>query len=577
MGMKRIMLGNEAYAQGAYEAGVNVVSSYPGTPSTEVTENIVKHDEVYAEWAPNEKVALEVAAGASYGGARALCCMKHVGLNVAADPLFTASYTGVNGGLVILVADDPGMHSSQNEQDSRFYARSAHVPMLEPADSGEAKEFIKAAFGLSERFDTPVLVRSNTRISHSRGIVEVEERREVPLKEYQKDIKKYVMMPGMAKGRHIIVEQRMKDIAEYAETADLNRAEYADAEIGIITSGTCYNYVKEAMPNASILKLGMVYPLPQKKIREFASKVKTLYVIEELEPFFENQIRAMGIEVKGKELFTVQGEYSTRMIRERLCGEHCRTVEVGALPQRPPVLCPGCPHRAVYYMFNKLKLTAMGDIGCYTLGAGAPLSAIDTTLCMGASIGMAHGMEKARGKEFARKLVSVIGDSTFMHSGITGLTNMVYNGATSTVLILDNSTTGMTGHQDHPATGKTAKGDPAPAVDIPKLVETLGVKYVRVVDPFDLPALEAALREETEREEVSVIITKRPCVLIDKNSIKGTLTVTDACRNCGACMKLGCPALVKGGSAVRIDASLCIGCGLCADVCPFHAIEGGCE
>ena len=567
MGMKRIMLGNEAYAQGAYEAGVNVVSSYPGTPSTEVTENIVKH----------EKVALEVAAGASYGGARALCCMKHVGLNVAADPLFTASYTGVNGGLVILVADDPGMHSSQNEQDSRFYARSAHVPMLEPADSGEAKEFIKAAFGLSERFDTPVLVRSNTRISHSRGIVEVEERREVPLKEYQKDIKKYVMMPGMAKGRHIIVEQRMKDIAEYAETADLNRAEYADAEIGIITSGTCYNYVKEAMPNASILKLGMVYPLPQKKIREFASKVKTLYVIEELEPFFENQIRAMGIEVKGKELFTVQGEYSARMIRERLCGEHCRTVEVGALPQRPPVLCPGCPHRAVYYMFNKLKLTAMGDIGCYTLGAGAPLSAIDTTLCMGASIGMAHGMEKARGKEFARKLVSVIGDSTFMHSGITGLINMVYNGATSTVLILDNSTTGMTGHQDHPATGKTAKGDPAPAVDIPKLVETLGVKYVRVVDPFDLPALEAALREETEREEVSVIITKRPCVLIDKNSIKGTLTVTDACRNCGACMKLGCPALVKGGSAVRIDASLCIGCGLCADVCPFHAIEGGCE
>ena len=564
MGMKKIMLGNEAYAQGVYEAGVNVVSSYPGTPSTEVTENIVKHDEVYAEWAPNEKVALEVAAGASYGGARALCCMKHVGLNVAADPLFTASYTGVNGGLVVLVADDPGMHSSQNEQDSRFYARSAHVPMLEPADSGEAKEFMKAAFELSERFDTPVLVRSNTRISHSRGIVETEERREIPLKEYRKDIKKYVMMPGMARGRHIVVEQRMKDIAEYAETTELNRTEYVGSEIGVITSGTCYNYVKEALPNASILKLGMVYPLPQKKIREFASGVKTLYVIEELEPFFENQIKVMGIDIKGKELFTVQGEYSTRMLREKLCGEVCKPVEVGGLPQRPPVLCPGCPHRAVYYMFN-------------TLGAGAPLSAIDTTLCMGASIGMAHGMEKARGKEFARKLVSVIGDSTFMHSGITGLTNMIYNGATSTVLILDNSTTGMTGHQDHPATGRNAKGEPAPAVDIPKLVETLGIKNVRVVDPFDLPALEAALREETAREEVSVIITKRPCVLIDRSSVKGTLTVTDACRNCGTCMKLGCPALVKGENAVRIDASLCIGCGLCADVCPFHAIEGGCE
>ncbi len=575
--MKKIMLGNEAYAQGAYEAGVRVVSSYPGTPSTEVTENIVKHDEVYAEWAPNEKVALEVAAGASYGGARALCCMKHVGLNVAADPLFTASYTGVNGGLVILVADDPGMHSSQNEQDSRFYARSAHVPMLEPADSGEAKEFMKAAFALSEKFDTPILLRSNTRISHSRGIVEVQARQEVPVREYKKDIKKYVMMPGMARGRHIVVEKRMADMAEYAETSELNRIEYEDAEIGVITSGTCYNYVKEAMPQASILKLGIVYPLPAKKIQEFAAKVKKLYVIEELEPFFENQIKVMGLSVMGKELFTVQGEYSTKMIREKLCGEACEPVETGALPQRPPVLCPGCPHRAVYYMFNKLKLTAMGDIGCYTLGAGAPLSAIDTTLCMGASIGMAHGMEKARGKEFARRLVSVIGDSTFMHSGLTGLTNMVYNSATSTVLILDNSTTGMTGHQDHPATGKNAKGEPAPAVDIPQLVKTLGVKNIRVVDPFDLPALETALREETAREEVSVIITKRPCVLIDKGSVKETLAVTDDCRNCGACMKLGCPALVKGENAVRIDASLCIGCGLCADVCPFHAIGGKCE
>lgn len=575
--MKKIMLGNEAYAQGAYEAGVNVVSSYPGTPSTEVTENIVRHDEVYAEWAPNEKVALEVAAGASYGGARALCCMKHVGLNVAADPLFTTSYTGVNGGLVILVADDPGMHSSQNEQDSRFYARSAHVPMLEPADSGEAKEYMKAAFELSEKFDTPVLVRSNTRISHSRGVVETAQRVEVPVKNYEKNIQKYVMMPGMAKKRHIVVEQRMKDIAEYAETTGLNRVEMNNAGIGVITSGTCYNYVKEALPDASILKLGLVYPLPRKKIEEFASKVKTLYVIEELEPFFENQVKVMGIDVKGKELFTVQGEYSTRMIRERICGEVCSPVETGALPMRPPVLCPGCPHRAVYYMFNKLKLTAMGDIGCYTLGAGAPLSAIDTTLCMGASIGMAHGMEKARGGEFARRLVSVIGDSTFMHSGITGLVNMIYNGATSTVLILDNSTTGMTGHQDHPATGKNAQGEPAPAVDIPKLVETLGVKHVSVIDPFDLPALEKTLREETEREELSVIITKRPCVLIDSSAVKEAFTVSGECRNCGACMKLGCPAIVKGENAVRIDTSLCIGCGLCADICPFHAIGGECE
>lgn len=575
--MKKIMLGNEAYAQGAYEAGVNVVSSYPGTPSTEVTENIVKYDEVYAEWAPNEKVALEVAAGASYGGARALCCMKHVGLNVAADPLFTVSYTGVNGGLVILVADDPGMHSSQNEQDSRFYARSSHVMMLEPADSSEAKEYMKAAFELSEKFDTPVLLRSNTRISHSRGVVETAERIEVPVKAYEKNIQKYVMMPGMAKARHIVVEQRMKNIGEYAETTELNRVEMNDSQIGVITSGTCYNYVKEALPNASILKLGMVYPLPKRKIKDFASKVKTLYVIEELEPFFENQIKVMGIDVKGKELFTVQGEYSVRMIKEKICGEACTPVETGKLPMRPPVLCPGCPHRAVYYMFNKLKLTAMGDIGCYTLGAGVPLSAIDTTLCMGASIGMAHGMEKARGNDYVRKLVSVIGDSTFMHSGITGLTNMVYNGATSTVLILDNSTTGMTGHQDHPATGKNAQGEPAPAVDIPKLVETLGVKHVRVVDPFDLPALEAILREETQREELSVVITKRPCVLIDRSAVKEAFAVSEECRNCGACLKLGCPAIVKGEKAVQIDASLCIGCGLCADICPFHAIGGECE
>ncbi|HBU12781.1 MAG TPA: indolepyruvate ferredoxin oxidoreductase subunit alpha [Clostridiales bacterium] len=575
--MKKMMLGNEAFAQGAYEAGVDVVSSYPGTPSTEITEYIVGYDEVYAEWAPNEKVAMEVAAGASFGGARALCCMKHVGVNVAADPLFTASYTGVNGGLVLIVADDPGMHSSQNEQDSRFYARSAHLPMLEPSDSADAHAMMRHAYALSEKFDTPVLVRSATRISHSRGIVETGERDTHEKKPYQKDIAKYVMMPGMAKKRHVVVEQRMRDLAAFAETFALNRAEYNDTKIGVVTSGMCYNYTKEALPEASILKLGMVYPLPQKLITEFASRVETLYVIEELEPFLQNQIKVMGIEAKGKELFSVQGEYSAVLIREKILGEKTEARREDELPQRPPVLCPGCPHRAVYYMLNKLKLTAMGDIGCYTLGALPPLSAIDTTLCMGASLGMAHGMEKARGKEFAKKLVSVIGDSTFLHSGITPLINMVYNGATSTVLILDNSTTGMTGHQDHAATGKTAKGEPAPSVDLEKLVYSTGVKHVAIVDPFNLKELKRVLVEETARGELSVVITRRACALIDKAAHKKPLAVTEYCKNCKSCMKLGCPAIRQGEKAAEIDPSLCVGCGNCADVCPFGAIteEGG--
>lgn len=573
--MKRIMLGNEAIARGAWEAGVTVVSSYPGTPSTEITENIVSYEGVYAEWAPNEKVALEVASGASYGGARALCCMKHVGLNVAADPLFTVSYTGVNGGLVIVVADDPGMHSSQNEQDSRFYARSAHIPMLEPSDSTEAMEYMKHAYEWSEQFDTPVIVRTNTRIAHSRGVVTEGEKLDVPLKPYEKDVQKYVMMPNMAKKRHVHVEKRMADMEAFADHCILNKLEYADRKIGVITSGICYNYVKEALPEASVLKLGMVYPLPKDTIRNFAENVETLYVIEELEPFIENQVKAMGIPVEGKKLFSVQGEYSVKLIREKILYEEMGEIDVGVLPMRPPVLCPGCPHRAVYYMLNKLKLTAMGDIGCYTLGALAPLSALDTTLCMGASIGMAHGMEKARGKEFAHKLVSIIGDSTFMHSGITGLANMIYNGATSTVLILDNSTTGMTGHQDHSTTGKTAKGDPAPAVDIRRLVESIGVKHVAEIDPFDFDVLQKTLKEETAREELSVIIMRHPCVLIDKNAVKEPLTVTADCKNCGSCLKLGCPAIVRGEKAVTIDASLCIGCGQCVSVCPFSAIKGG--
>jgi len=571
--MKKLMSGNEAFARGAYEAGVTVASAYPGTPSTEITENIAKYEGVYAEWAPNEKVALEVAIGASIGGARALCCMKHVGLNVAADPLFTASYTGINGGLVLIVADDPGMHSSQNEQDSRFYARSAHLPMLEPSDSAEAREMVKLAYELSEKFDTPVLVRSTTRLSHSLTPVELSDRQEVPLKAYEKDIAKYVMMPGMAKKRHVVVEQRMNDIRAHAGTLPINRIEYRDKKIGVITSGIAYQYVREALPDVSTLKLGMVYPLPEKLIREFAASVDKLLVVEELEPFFENQIKAMGIPVSGKELFTVQGEYSVNLVKERIGGEKTEVTNPGALPQRPPVMCPGCPHRAVFYTIKKLGLTATGDIGCYTLGALPPLQGIDACVCMGASIGMAMGLEKARGKEFARKLVAVIGDSTFFHSGITGLVEMVYNGATSTVIILDNSTTGMTGHQQHPGTGKNINGDIACSVDIPGLVKAIGVKHIRIVDPFDVKAIEQVLKEETAREELSVVIARRPCVLLNKKRDDAVCVITDKCRKCGVCLKLGCPAIVKTEQGMHIDASLCTACGLCADVCAFGAIE----
>lgn len=571
--MKKLMLGNEAFARGAYEAGVTVAAAYPGTPSTEITENIAKYDEIYAEWAPNEKVALEVAIGASFAGARAVCCMKHVGLNVAADPLFTVSYTGVNGGLVTIVADDPGMHSSQNEQDSRLYARSAHVPMLEPADSNEAREFVKLAFELSEKYDTPVMVRSNTRLSHSQGLVELGNRTGEMLKPYQKDIAKYVMMPGMAKKRHIVVEKRMSSFKTEANELAVNVTEYRDKSIGIITSGVTYNYVREALPDASTLKLGLVHPIPEKLIRDFAAQVDTLYVVEELEPFFEDQIKAMGVKVIGKDIFSVQGEYSVNIIAEKIGGTKKGITNPGELPQRPPVMCAGCPHRAVFYALKKLGITATGDIGCYTLGALPPLQGIDACVCMGASIGMAMGMEKARGKDFARKLVAVIGDSTFFHSGMTGLVDMVYNGATSTVIILDNSTTGMTGHQDHPATGKTVKGDIAYAVDIPALVKALGVKHVRVLDPFNLKELEQVLKEETSRDELSVIITKRPCALLDKKSVKPPYIITDKCKSCGVCMKLGCPAIKKTDKGMQIDASVCNGCGLCPGVCVFGAIE----
>lgn len=585
--MKKLLLGNEAVAQGAYEAGVHVVSSYPGTPSTEITENIAKYPEIYCEWAPNEKVALEVAVGASIAGARAMCCMKHVGLNVAADPLFTAAYTGVNGGLVIVVADDPGMHSSQNEQDSRFYALSAHLPMLEPSDSAECADCIKTAFEISETFDTPVLVRLTTRIAHARSPVEIGTRRKVPKKEYRKDIMKYVMMPGMAKKRHVALAERMHAIEAYADGKNTscqgpNRVEQGDPSLGIITSGICYQYVKEVFPKASILKLGMVYPLPEQMIRAFAETVERLLVVEELEPFIENDIRQLGIsDVSGKQYFTNQGELSTSGIREAFYGETLPRAEAACAveaPQRPPVMCPGCPHRAVFYTLAGLKLRVSGDIGCYTLGAMAPYQAIDACVCMGASVGMAHGMEKAEAAaeclEPLPETVAVIGDSTFIHSGITGLIDIVYNKGNATVIILDNSITGMTGHQQNPATGYTIRNEKTTAVDLVKLAEAVGVKRVRVEDPFDMKAFRAAVKEELAAHEPSVIIAQRPCALLKTVSYGAPVEIDAArCKKCGSCMRLGCPAIYKEAEAYHIDHSLCVGCGLCKQMCAFGAIQ----
>ena len=577
--MKELMLGNEAVARGAYEAGVRVAVAYPGTPSTEITENMAKYskDEVYCEWAPNEKVALEVAIGASMGGARAICCMKHVGVNVAADPLFTAAYTGVRGGLVLVAADDPGMHSSQNEQDSRFYARSAHVPMLEPADSAECREYVMRAFEISEKYDTPVMLRLVTRIAHARSLVEEGVRQEIPLKDYEKDIKKYVMMPGNAKGRHVVVEAREKKLEEEIDALGFNRVEMADTKVGVVCSGSAYQYVKEALPNASVLKLGMVYPLPEKLIRDFASKVDQLLVVEELEPFFEDAIKAMGIPCSGKDKTGLQGELFVRKVGRLFGGEaDCGPAETQGVPMRPPVLCPGCPHRAVFYVLKKLGLTVAADIGCYTLGAMPPLAAVDSVVCMGASIGMALGLEKARGRDFAKKTVAVIGDSTFVHSGITGLVDMVYNQGHSTVIIVDNSTTGMTGHQPNPTTGFNVRGEIAPQLDVVKLCEAIGVPSVRVVDPFNMKELEQTILEESEKDVPSVIIARRPCALLVKKKTAPCTINTDKCRKCGMCMKIGCPAILKAENGqVSIDASLCNGCGLCKEMCHFGAIEGG--
>ena len=567
--MKELMLTNKAIARGAYEAGVKVLSAYPGTPSTEIAENFVKHENVYAEWAPNEKVAVEVAIGAAVGGARAMACMKHVGLNVAADPLFTVAYTGINGGLVIVVADDPGMHSSQNEQDSRYYARSAHVPMLEPSDAGEAKEFVKLAYELSEKFDTPVLLRETTRVAHSHGMVELCDREEVGVKPYEKSAAKYVMMPANAIKRHVVVEQRDKDIMQYACTMACNRAEYTDEkEIGVVCSGVVYEYVKEALPNANVYKIGMVHPVPVPAIAQFAKKVSKLYVIEELEPFIEDTLKAAGITCEGKSLFSLQGEISVPKIKAAFGLVADEVAAAESVPARPPVMCAGCPHRGVFYVLNKLKLTVNGDIGCYTLGAVAPLSAVDTCVCMGASVGMAHGMKKAT--DDASRNVAVIGDSTFLHSGVTGLINAVYNQSGITLMILDNSTTGMTGHQQHPATGKNLKGEPAPVVLLDELCRACGVKDLAIVDAYDVKAVEKAVKAAINSPEVSVIIAQRPCALLDK-SPKPKMNVVD-CKNCGVCMRIGCPAISMGENGVVIDHNQCTGCGVCAAVCPFHAL-----
>ncbi len=567
--MKELILTNQAIARGAYEAGVKVLSAYPGTPSTEIAENFVKFEGVYAEWAPNEKVALEVAIGASIAGARSMACMKHVGLNVAADPLFTAAYTGVNGGLVIVVADDPGMHSSQNEQDTRLYAKSAHVPVLEPSNAQEAKDFVKLAYEISEEFDTPVILRETTRVAHSHGIVTLCEREEKELRPYANNPQKYVMMPANAIRRHLAVEEREKAFGAFVNETSINRAEYTnEKEIGVVCGGVVYEYVKEALPNANVFKVGTPYPLPVKAIGEFAKKVQKLYVIEELEPFVEETLKANGIDCIGKEIFSIQGELSVAKIKQAFFGGESPTPAV--VPARPPVMCAGCPHRGVFYVLNKLGLTVNGDIGCYTLGAVAPLSALHTCICMGASVGTAHGFKKATGGE--SKNIAVIGDSTFLHSGVTGLINAVYNQSGVTLMILDNSTTGMTGHQQHPATGKNLKGESAPIVLLDELVKACGVKDLQIVDAYDVVAVEKAVKAAIGKDEVSVIIAQKPCALLDKKSKKPAVVVHD-CKNCGKCMKLGCPAISKGENGIVIDRAQCVGCEVCVQVCPFKCIE----
>ena len=573
--MKKLMIGNQAVATGLHDGGLGVVSSYPGTPSTEITEFLAKYDDIHSEWAPNEKVACEVAFGASLAGARSACAMKHVGLNVAADPLFTLSYTGVNGGMVICVADDPAMHSSQNEQDSRHYAIASKVPMLEPADSMEAYTFAKTAFELSEKYDTPVILRMCTRIAHSQSIVETGEKTEAVLKDYEKNPAKYIMMPGNAIKRHPFVEERTLALQELAENCIYNTVEYNSDEIGIITSGCSYLYVKEVLGDkASILKIGMPNPLPVKTIKDFASKVKKLYVIEELDPIIETHVKSLGIEVIGKDKFSILGEFSQRTIAEALGLEVQNGIKADAvIPNRPPMMCAGCPHRGMFYTLAKNKITVHGDIGCYTLGAVPPLSALDSTLCMGASVSGLHGFNAARGTDAEKKSVAVIGDSTFIHSGMTGLVNVAYNATNSTVIILDNSITGMTGHQQNPTTGYNIKGDPAAKVNLEDLCKALGIGRVRVVDPYDLKACETAVKEELAAEEPSVIISRRPCVLLKSVKLEAPLKVdNDKCKSCKRCMGLGCPAISLKDGKAKIDTTLCVGCGVCKQLCAFDAI-----
>ncbi len=575
MAKQTIMLGNEAIARGAYEAGVKVSSSYPGTPSTEISEYLAKYDEVYTEWAPNEKVAAEVAIGASIAGVRSLACMKHVGLNVASDPLYTFAYTGVGGGSLFVVADDPGLASSQNEQDTRMIARAAHVPVLEPSDSQEAKEFVKFGYRLSEQYDTPVILRTTTKLAHSQSTVELCEREEIADKEYTRNVSKYVMMPASAIGRHVAVEERENRMAEDSASFPVNRIEIRDRKLGFITCGVAYQYVKEAFPNASVLKFGLVNPLSKKLVADFMAQVETVYVFEELEPVIEEQVRAWGFDVKGKECFTRQGEYSANLLRSALGFEAGAVFPKQDVPNRPPILCPGCPHRSVFSVLNKLKIHASGDIGCYTLGAVAPLSVIDTTICMGASISGLHGIEKAKGKDFIKNWVAVIGDSTFLHTGINSLINMVYNKASGTVMILDNRTTGMTGHQEHAGTGKTLQGEDTFAVDFATLCRAIGVPSVIEVNAFDVETLTKVIKESVESDTLTVIITKSPCVLIKGQKFPNRCEVDpDACKKCGMCMKIGCPAITKGADGkVKIDATMCNGCGLCQSYCKFNAIR----
>ena len=578
MGIKKLMSGNSAAARGLYEAGCDFVSSYPGTPSTEITEDAAKFNEIYCEWAPNEKVAMEAAFGASLAGKRSFCGMKHVGLNVAADPLFTLSYTGINAGMIITVADDPAMHSSQNEQDSRHYARAAKLPMLEPSDSQEALEFFKLAYKISEEFDTPVIVKMCTRIAHSQSVVEISEREEITPKPYKKDIAKYVMMPGNAMRRHPIVEERLKKLAAYAEDTPINKIENGqDNSIGIITSSTSYQYVKEACGDKiPILKLGMIWPMPDKKILEFAKNVKRLIIVEELDSFIEDHCRILGLNPEGKNLFSNLGELSQNIISEKLNLPVNNFMKLNEkIPPRPPVMCAGCPHRGLFFTLHKNNCTVLGDIGCYTLGAVAPLSAIEMTLCMGASVSAAHGFNKAldENSEIKNKVVGVIGDSTFMHSGMTGLANIAYNQSNSTIIILDNSITGMTGHQQNPTTGLNIKGEPAGKIDLEKLCSAMGIKRVKVVDPYDLAECDKVLNKELQADEPSVIISRRPCALLKHVKHKPPLKVnTTKCVGCKSCMRIGCPSISIKGARAHIDNTSCVGCGLCVQMCKFNAI-----